>query len=78
MLVTKFRGQMVLARFALRVAVQGKSGAYRDVTFYTGPDIPVFLLNVFAKGDRINLTKAEHNELKAILSNTVKVYRRGV
>ena len=57
---------------------RGKSGGYRVVTFYTGPDIPVFLLNVFAKGDRIDLSKAERNELKAILSEIVKFYRRGV
>src|SRR5688572_4247527 len=30
---------------------KGKSGGYRVVTFYTGPDIPVFLISVFAKGD---------------------------
>ena len=57
---------------------RGKSGGYRVVTFYTGPDLPVFFLNVFAKGDRIDLSKAERNELKAILSEIVEVYRRGV
>ncbi len=57
---------------------QGKSGGYRVVTFYSGPDIPVFLLNVFAKGDRIDLTKAERNELREILSEIVAIYREGV
>jgi hypothetical protein len=57
---------------------RGKSGGYRVVTFYTGPDMPVFLLNVFAKGDRIDLTKAERNALKAILAEIVEVYRRGI
>ena len=57
---------------------KGKSGGYRVVTFYTGPDIPVFLLNVFAKGDKINLTKAERNELKAVLSEIVDTYRKGI
>ncbi len=57
---------------------QGKSGGYRVVTFYSGPDIPAFLLNVFAKGDRIDLTKAERNELREILSEIVAIYREGV
>ena len=57
---------------------KGKSGGYRVVTFYSGPDIPVFLLNVFAKGDRIDLTKAERNELREILSGIVATYREGV
>lgn len=56
---------------------KGKSGGYRVVTFYTGPDMPVFLLNVFAKGDRINLTHAERNALKAVLAEIVATYRRG-
>ena len=30
----------------------GKSGGYRVVFYYGGDDVPLFLLNVFAKGDR--------------------------
>ncbi|MGL4440958.1 MAG: type II toxin-antitoxin system RelE/ParE family toxin [Bosea sp. (in: a-proteobacteria)] len=45
---------------------KGKSGGYRVITFFSGSDIPVFLLNVFAKGDRANLSKAEINELQII------------
>ena len=37
---------------------KGKSGGVRVITFYSGDDIPVFLLNVFAKGDKVNLTRA--------------------
>jgi hypothetical protein len=47
------------------------------ITFYSGPDVPVFLLNVFAKGDKINLTAAERNELRAILADIVTAYRQG-
>jgi hypothetical protein len=55
---------------------KGKSGGYRVITFFSGPDIPVFLLNVFGKGDRSNLSKAEVNALQAILSRIVDAYRR--
>ena len=57
---------------------KGKSSGYRVITFYAGPDLPVFLLNVFAKGDKVNLTQAERNALKQILSAIVTAYREGV
>jgi hypothetical protein len=40
---------------------KGKSGGYRLITFYSGPDLPVFLLTVFSKGERTDLTKGERN-----------------
>jgi hypothetical protein len=54
---------------------KGKSGGYRVITFFNGPDIPVFLLNVFGKGDRANLSKAEINALRMILARIVETYR---
>ncbi len=61
-------------RFAGRS--KGKSGGYRVITFYSGADVPVFLLNVFAKGDKINLSQAERNELKRVLQSLVEAYRK--
>jgi hypothetical protein len=55
---------------------KGKSGGYRVITFYSGEDIPVFLLAVFAKGDKIDLTQRERNELRDVLGHLVKTYRR--
>ncbi len=60
-------------RFAFKG--KGKSGGVRIITFYSGRDIPVFLLNVFAKGDKVNLTMAECNELKKVLGGVAKAYR---
>jgi hypothetical protein len=44
----------------------GKSGGYRVITYYGGDDVPVFLLTVFAKGEKDNLTHAERNGLAAL------------
>lgn len=55
---------------------KGKSGGYRVITFYSGEAVPVFLLNVFAKGDRVNLSQRERNELRAELGRIVEAYRR--
>lgn len=41
----------------------GKSGGYRVITWFGGGDIPVFLLTVFGKNERANLSKAERNDL---------------
>lgn len=54
---------------------KGKSGGVRIITFYSGHDIPVFLLNVFTKGEKVNLTKSECNDLKKVLSGVAKAYR---
>lgn len=55
---------------------KGKSGGYRVITFCGGADIPVFLLNVFVKNQKVDLTQAERNELKGVLSNLAEAYRK--
>ena len=55
---------------------KGKSGGYRVITFYSGEDIPVFLLNVFAKNEKTDLTQKERNQLKAVLGELAEAYRR--
>ena len=54
---------------------RGKSGGYRVITFYSGTDIPVFLLTMFAKNEKTDLTPKEKNALKRALSDVVKAYR---
>src|SRR5690606_40675076 len=44
----------------------GKSGGWRVIAYYGGDDVPVFLLTVFAKGEKDNLTKPERNGLAAL------------
>lgn len=48
---------------------KGKSGGYRVVWWFGGDDIPVFLLTVFGKGEKANLTQGERNALRALTSN---------
>ena len=52
----------------LRVAKpgKGKSGGYRVISYFGGEDLPVFLLTVFGKNERANLTQAERNGLAAL------------
>jgi hypothetical protein len=57
---------------------KGKSGGFRVITFYSGKHVPVFLLAVYSKGEKANLSKAERNELKGILADVVQEYSKGV
>ncbi len=57
---------------------KGRRGGARVITYYGGPDLPVFLMAVFAKGERANLTKAERNELREVLASLAVEYRKGV
>lgn len=57
---------------------KGKSGGYRVIAFYSGENVPVFLLNVFSKGEKVNLSQAERNELRDELAGLVSDYLTGV
>lgn len=54
---------------------QGKSGGYRTIHYFGGGDIPVFALAIYGKSEKGNLSKAERNELAAILPRLAAAYR---
>jgi hypothetical protein len=54
---------------------KGKRSGYRVITFFTGTDIPVFLLNIFAKNEKTDLTPKERRVLKTVLADMVNAYR---
>ena len=56
---------------------KGTSGGYRVISFFSGTDVTVFLLNMFAKNEKSDLTPGERRALKNILADIVKVYRGG-
>ncbi len=56
---------------------KGKRSGARVITFYAGPDLPVFLLAVFGKGEKVNLSKAERNELQTVLAGVADDYLKG-
>jgi hypothetical protein len=64
----------------LRVAGRGKgkSGGYRVVTFYSGAAIPVFLIRVFSKGMKENLSAAERNALKSLSKEIIAGYGKRI
>ena len=57
---------------------RGKSYGVRVITFFPAQDVPVFLLDVYDKAEKITLSKAERNEMKKILGGIASSYRASV
>ena len=55
---------------------RGKSGGARIIYLFSGTDLPVFILAVFAKNEKANLSAAERNALAGIVAAMVENYRR--
>jgi len=52
---------------------RGKSGGVRVIYYFHNKSMPLFLLTLFGKNEKANLSKAERNEL-AKLTNLLKNY----
>lgn len=52
----------------------GKSGGYRTIYVFGGLEMPIFLLTVFAKNEKDNLSKSEQAELVAMSKALVARY----
>jgi hypothetical protein len=53
---------------------KGKSGGYRLISFYSGANIPVFLLTVYSKNDMGNLSDAQVNAMKLLTRTLIDTY----
>ena len=59
-------------RFPLRG--RGKSGGFRVITFYSGVDIPVFLIDVYSKREIENITPARKNSIRNSVLRILRNY----
>ncbi|MGR3317437.1 MAG: type II toxin-antitoxin system RelE/ParE family toxin [Candidatus Anammoxibacter sp.] len=53
---------------------EGKSGGYRVITFFSGPDMPAFLITIYGKGKKTNITSAEKKVMKTLSNAIVDIY----
>ena len=53
----------------------GKSGGVRVIYYVYDEHMPLYLLTLFAKGDRANLSKAERNELAELTTALVSIWK---
>ena len=59
-----------------RAQGRGKRGGVRVIYYFHNESLPLFLLSVFAKNEKASLTKAERNEMKALLPRLVAGYQK--
>jgi hypothetical protein len=52
---------------------RGKSGGVRVIYYFHNQDMPLYLLGVFGKNEKANLTGAEKNELRNLVNELVKL-----
>jgi len=64
-------------KFRFARAGGGKSGGYRVIHFFAAEeDMPVFLITVFAKNEKANLSRAESEAVRALGKELADSYRR--
>jgi hypothetical protein len=56
---------------------KGKSGGYRTVHYFGGDDVPLFLLSIYGKDQKSDLTAAERKDLASLLPRIADAYRKG-
>jgi len=53
---------------------RGKSGGVRVIYYFHSAVMPLYLLTMFAKNERANLSKAERNELAELVDALVEIW----
>jgi hypothetical protein len=56
------------------VGSRGKSGGVRVIYYYHNPTMPLFLLTVFAKNERDNLSQRDRQSLRQVVTEIVRTY----
>ena len=54
----------------------GKSGGVRVIYYYHNEEVPLFMLSLFGKNEKANLSKAECNTLSQLTKILANNYRR--
>lgn len=56
------------------VGSRGKRGGVRVIYYYHNPTMPVFLLTIFAKNERDNLSQHDKQLLRQVVTEIVRTY----
>ena len=61
-------------KFRWAIEGKGKSGGVRVIYYFHNQAFPLFLLTVYGKSQKANLSKAERNDLKKHIPRLVETY----
>ena len=56
------------------LGAQGKSGGVRVIYYAHSEEMPLYLLTLFAKNERANISKAQRNELAELVDLLVHIW----
>jgi hypothetical protein len=59
-----------------RAQGRGKRGGTRAIYYYHNETLPLFMLNLFAKNEKTNLTNEARNEMKKLVPRLIAGYRK--
>ena len=62
-------------KLRLARAGSGKSGGYRVITFFGGGAMPVYLIDVYAKNVKADLSADEKKQVKALCKELLKIHK---
>jgi hypothetical protein len=71
-----YSGKWRRSQGAVGFGGRGKSGGARIIYFFSGEDLPVFVLAAFAKNEKADLSVSERNALSRIVRDMIENYRR--
>lgn len=70
------RGAGGIRKLRWGVGGRGKRGGARVIYFYHSNEIPLFLLTVFRKNERADLSQSERNDFRRLTKMLAEPYRR--
>jgi len=71
---TIMQGTGGIRKFRWATGNKGKSGGVRVIYYFHNDAMPLFLLTLFGKNEKANLSKLERNELSKFVNQLVKNY----
>jgi hypothetical protein len=63
-------------RFGVQKKNKGKRGGARVIYYYHDATIPLVLLALYAKGEKLDLTTSEKKELKQLVGEYLALYKK--
>ena len=66
-----------IRKLRLAISGKGKSGGARVIYYYLNNSMPLFLLTMFSKGEKENLSKGKRNTLAKLTRVLRQNYERG-
>ena len=73
---TLIRGSCGIRKLRWASKGKGKSGGVRVIYLSYNETVPLFLLTIFGKNEKANLSKAETNELAKLVKELIDNYKR--